>query len=238
MWRPTRYTDEDFAAFREGMEDSRLQAVMIHMIYLINPATKDKEMRKKSLASLTHALRSARGSGAIGVVVHPGALKEDTRANAKKRAIKLIKEALARDRVLPDPLREHRRLAPAPRPRLRRDRRADREDRRARSAWASASTPATCTRPGYDVRTPRGRGRARRRDRRQDRPRAAEGHPPERLPRRARLQPRPPRRDRQGRDRPQGLPRLPLGAPLPGAARGLGDAGARTARARTARRCS
>jgi deoxyribonuclease-4 len=31
----------------------------------------------------------------MGVVVHPGALKDDTRANARKRAVRLIKEALA-----------------------------------------------------------------------------------------------------------------------------------------------
>ena len=101
MWRPTKYTEEDFAAFREGMEDSRLKAVMIHMIYLINPATKDKEMRKKSLDSLTHALQVGEGIGAIGVVVHPGALKDDTRANAKKRAIQMVKEALARTESCP-----------------------------------------------------------------------------------------------------------------------------------------
>ncbi len=68
---------------------------MIHMIYLINPATADREMRRKSLASLTHALRVAEGIGAIGVIVHPGALKEDTRANARKRAIAMLREALA-----------------------------------------------------------------------------------------------------------------------------------------------
>jgi deoxyribonuclease-4 len=95
MWRPTNYTEEDFAAFREGMESSRLKSAMVHMIYLINPATADKQMRKKSLDSLTHALRVGEGIGAIGLVVHPGALKDDTRANAKTRAIQLLKEALA-----------------------------------------------------------------------------------------------------------------------------------------------
>ncbi|MGZ5314462.1 MAG: deoxyribonuclease IV [Solirubrobacterales bacterium] len=95
MWRPTRYSADDFAAFREAAAATRLQAVMIHMIYLINPATADREMRRKSLASLTHALRVAEGIGAIGVIVHPGALKEDTRANARKRAIAMLKEALA-----------------------------------------------------------------------------------------------------------------------------------------------
>jgi deoxyribonuclease-4 len=101
MWRPTRYSDDDFAAFREAMDASRVQVVAIHMIYLINPAAKDKEMQRKSLESLTHALRVGDGIGAIGVVVHPGALKDDTRANASKRAVKLIKEALARSESCP-----------------------------------------------------------------------------------------------------------------------------------------
>jgi deoxyribonuclease IV len=95
MWRPTRYSDADFAEFREAMAASKVEVVAIHAIYLINPATKDKEMRKKSLDSLTHALRVGDGIGAMGVVVHPGALKDDTRANARKRAVRLIKEALA-----------------------------------------------------------------------------------------------------------------------------------------------
>ena len=95
MWRPTRYSEANFAEFREAMERSRVEVAAIHSIYLINPAAKDREMRKKSLESLTHALRVGDGIGAIGVVVHPGALKDDTRTNARKRAIALIKEALA-----------------------------------------------------------------------------------------------------------------------------------------------
>jgi deoxyribonuclease-4 len=101
MWRPTKYTAADFAEFRKALPDSRLSAVMIHMIYLVNPATDDAEMRRKSLDSLIHALRVGDGMGAIGVVVHPGALKADTRANAKKRAIKLLKEALAQSESCP-----------------------------------------------------------------------------------------------------------------------------------------
>src|SRR5262249_13849128 len=101
MWRPTNYSAGDFAAFREAMDASRVDVVAIHMIYLINPAAKDKEMRRKSLDSLTHALRVGDAIGALGVVVHPGALKDDTRANARKRAIGLIKEALARSERCP-----------------------------------------------------------------------------------------------------------------------------------------
>ena len=64
MWRPTQYGEDDFAAFREAMDDSPVQAVVIHAVYLINCATKDAELRKKSLNSLTHALRIGDGIGA------------------------------------------------------------------------------------------------------------------------------------------------------------------------------
>jgi deoxyribonuclease IV len=101
MWKPTRHSAEDFAAFRTAIEESRVEAVAIHAIYLINPAAKDSEVRRKSLESLTHALQVGEGIGAMGVVVHPGALKDDTRTNARKRAVALIREALARTESCP-----------------------------------------------------------------------------------------------------------------------------------------
>ncbi len=101
MWRPTGYTDEDFAAFREAFADSPIRSVVIHMVYLVNPATSDRELRRKSLTSLTHALRVGDGIDADGLVIHPGALKGDTREVAKKRAIGLLTEALAESERCP-----------------------------------------------------------------------------------------------------------------------------------------
>jgi deoxyribonuclease-4 len=95
MWRPTKYGPEDFAAFKEGMEKSPVEAVVIHAVYLINCATKDKELRKKSLGSLTHALRTGDGIGAAGVVLHPGAQKGEPHGPSMKRAAKTIAAALA-----------------------------------------------------------------------------------------------------------------------------------------------
>ena len=94
MWRPTNHTEEDFAAFREAMEASPVEAVIIHAVYLINCATKDKELRKKSLTSLTHALRVGDGIGARGVVLHPGSQKTDPLKPSLKRASKVIAAAL------------------------------------------------------------------------------------------------------------------------------------------------
>jgi deoxyribonuclease IV len=94
MWRPTKYGPEDFAEFRQAMGDSPVEAVVIHAVYLINCATKDKEMRKKSLDSLTHALRTGDGIGAAGVVLHPGAQKGEPLGPSMKRAAKVIAAAL------------------------------------------------------------------------------------------------------------------------------------------------
>ncbi|HXS47739.1 MAG TPA: deoxyribonuclease IV [Solirubrobacterales bacterium] len=94
MWRPTKYGEEDFAAFREAMGRSTVKAVVIHAVYLINCASKDAELRKKSLASLTHALRTGDGIGAAGVVLHPGAQKGEPLGPSMKRAAKVIAAAL------------------------------------------------------------------------------------------------------------------------------------------------
>jgi deoxyribonuclease-4 len=94
MWRPTRYGEEDFAAFREAMDDSPVESVVIHAVYLINCATKEADLRKKSLASLTHALRIGDAIGAAGVVLHPGAQKGEPLGPSMKRAAKVIAAAL------------------------------------------------------------------------------------------------------------------------------------------------
>jgi len=95
MWRPTAYSDDDFAAFREAMQASPIKAVLIHAVYLLNCASEDREIRQKSLASLTQSLRVGDGIGAAGVVLHPGSAKQGHVGEAIGRAGKVIKEALA-----------------------------------------------------------------------------------------------------------------------------------------------
>jgi deoxyribonuclease-4 len=93
-WRPTNHTEEAIAGFREAMDDSPIDAVLIHAVYLINCATEDKEMRAKSLTSLTHALRLGDAIGAQGVVLHAGSAKASAVDGAIKRAGKVIAAAL------------------------------------------------------------------------------------------------------------------------------------------------
>ena len=95
MWRPTAYTDDDYAEFREALDDSPIRAVLIHAVYLLNCATEDRDMRDKTLASLIQSLQVGAGIGAVGVVLHPGSAKQGDVKKAIKRAGKVIKEALA-----------------------------------------------------------------------------------------------------------------------------------------------
>jgi deoxyribonuclease IV len=94
MWRPTNYGEDDFAAFKEAMDASKVETVIIHAVYLINTASPDKELSKKSQAALTHALRIGDGIGAAGVVLHPGSTLGGPLKPALKRAAKVIKAAL------------------------------------------------------------------------------------------------------------------------------------------------
>jgi deoxyribonuclease IV len=94
MWRPTNYGEDDFAAFKEAMDASEVEVAIIHAVYLINTASKDKELAKKSHEALTHALRIGDGIGAAGVVLHPGSTKGDALGPSLKRAAKVIKAAL------------------------------------------------------------------------------------------------------------------------------------------------
>jgi deoxyribonuclease-4 len=95
MWKAGAYRAEDVAAFREAMAASPIDAVMIHAVYLVNCASEDRDMRAKSLASLTNSLRVGAAIGARCVVVHPGSAKTGDVGEAIARAGATIGEALA-----------------------------------------------------------------------------------------------------------------------------------------------
>src|SRR3954452_6044843 len=75
MWRPVLYKGDDIAGFHELVANGPVKSVVIHAVYLINCASNEEEVRSKSIASLTHALRLGDAINSDGVVVHPGTLK-------------------------------------------------------------------------------------------------------------------------------------------------------------------
>jgi deoxyribonuclease-4 len=95
QWRPTRWKPDDVAQFLELRKSGPIESVTIHAVYLINPATKDREMRKKSANSLIHALRMGDEIKADGVVVHPGSTVGEPQQEALPRVGEMVKHALS-----------------------------------------------------------------------------------------------------------------------------------------------
>jgi deoxyribonuclease IV len=101
QWRPTRWKEPDIEAFRALMEDGPIRSIVIHAVYLINCATKDREIRRKSIESLVHALRMGDAIGAEGVVVHPGSALKEPKDEAMRRAADAFGEALGESQGCP-----------------------------------------------------------------------------------------------------------------------------------------
>jgi len=102
-WKPGSYTDEQVSAYREALDASDVEALVIHAVYLINCASEDPDFVEKSLASLVGSLRAGAALGARGVVLHAGsALKNGGEVGpALERAAAVIREALAESEACP-----------------------------------------------------------------------------------------------------------------------------------------
>jgi deoxyribonuclease-4 len=93
-WRSREYTEDEAGEFRETIAASSVEAAMIHAVYLINCASQDPTIRRKSLTALTIALRSGAALGVGGVVLHVGSALAGDVKRAITRAGKVIRAAL------------------------------------------------------------------------------------------------------------------------------------------------
>ena len=94
-WRPTVYSDDQVAAYHEARHGSRVDALLLHAVYLLNAATTDRAMRRKTRDALVVALQAGDALGADAVVLHAGSAKTGAVGPAIKRAGKVIREALS-----------------------------------------------------------------------------------------------------------------------------------------------
>jgi len=91
MWKPSQYSDDVLAAYREAQsEHPSVAATFCHATYLINLASPDPELAAKSRACLTANLSTADGMGAEGLVLHIGS----HRGSGFDTALPAVAEAL------------------------------------------------------------------------------------------------------------------------------------------------
>jgi deoxyribonuclease-4 len=93
-WRPTNYRQDDIAEFRGLLARGPVRSIVIHAVYLINCASKDRVIREKSLSSLAHALRVGDAIGADAVVVHPGSAVGEPLDQALRRVGDAVRRVL------------------------------------------------------------------------------------------------------------------------------------------------
>ncbi|MCZ7662418.1 MAG: deoxyribonuclease IV [Thermoleophilia bacterium] len=95
QWRPFIYSDGDLSDFGTRLRRAGLP-LFIHTIYLINLASPDATLRKRSTVALTQALVFAARTAASGVVTHIGSHRGDGFRTALRRVTRAIEEALTR----------------------------------------------------------------------------------------------------------------------------------------------
>ena len=149
QWKPREYSDEEVADFRAAMAESDVDALLIHAVYLLNPASEDADFRAKTLASLTTSLRAGRALGAHGGRAAPGLGAEGRRRGRRRDRARGRADRRGAGGVgeVPAAPGGHRRRGRDAGALVRGARAAARGVGRRQAARASASTRATCSRP-------------------------------------------------------------------------------------------
>ena len=96
MWRRKHHPDEDTESYREKFRAAKLNSSFIHAVYLINLASPDDELLRKSTDTLTAELDLASRIGADGVIFHVGSHMGSGFDHALPRIAAAMTEALDR----------------------------------------------------------------------------------------------------------------------------------------------
>jgi deoxyribonuclease-4 len=71
-WHSKPLAEKNIAAFKQAAEETGIWPVFAHALYLINMATPDEALWRKSLDALTDDLERCEMLGLPGLVIHPG----------------------------------------------------------------------------------------------------------------------------------------------------------------------
>jgi deoxyribonuclease-4 len=96
QWRAKPLTDEDVRLFQQALQEGELKIPCAHDSYLINVASPDDALWRKSLDALVVEMERAEALGLAGVVMHPGSYVDSSEEAGLKRIIKALDEAIKR----------------------------------------------------------------------------------------------------------------------------------------------
>ncbi len=93
MWRSTQPSRADCARFRAARERFGLTPLAVHANYLINLASADPAIRRKSIVAFRAELDRSSAIGADYVVLHPGSYKGQTLIEGLASFVRALGEA-------------------------------------------------------------------------------------------------------------------------------------------------
>ena len=104
MWKPSQYSPEVLAAYREAQDEHpTVTSTFCHATYLINLASPDPELVAKSRACLNANLATAQGVGSDGLVLHIGSHRGSGLDAALHGVVEALIEALDSVEATADP---------------------------------------------------------------------------------------------------------------------------------------
>jgi deoxyribonuclease IV len=96
QWAGKPLNKDDLAIFRATLAQTQVRKLIAHDSYLINLATPDRELYRRSIAAFVDEMRRAEALGLDYLVFHPGAATDDDEAAGIKRVAKALDEVLRR----------------------------------------------------------------------------------------------------------------------------------------------
>jgi len=92
QWHAEPVKTEEIAPFRNALQETGISPVLVHDSYLINLASPDPELRRKSMAAFQAEMERCEALGVFALVTHPGA----HRGAGEERGIEVFVQCMNR----------------------------------------------------------------------------------------------------------------------------------------------
>lgn len=94
QWKSKALTEEQIQGFKAGIQKYNIQVAMTHSIYLINLASGNRSLRKRSERAFLNEMDRSEALGIPFLVFHPGSFRESTEKKGIGRLVSSLQRLL------------------------------------------------------------------------------------------------------------------------------------------------
>ena len=96
QWKCKPLTDENIVGFKEGIQRFNIHAIMTHSIYLINMASADRTIRRRSETAFLNEMDRCEALAIPYLVFHPGSFRNSTENRGIRRLVNSLNRLLSK----------------------------------------------------------------------------------------------------------------------------------------------